>query len=211
MSIDNTQKAYDKWSEQYDTNVNKTRDLEAVVLRQILADQFFESILEIGCGTGKNSQWLITRTKKLVGADLSAEMLGIAKEKLSGTEATFIQADITQEWNFTQENFELITFSLVLEHIENLDFIFSEVSKKLTPNGKVYLGELHPFKQYSGSKARFETEEGQTVVPCYIHNVSDFTEAALKYGLKVEEIHEFFDDNDRTKIPRILALVFGKG
>ncbi|MCF0060335.1 class I SAM-dependent methyltransferase [Dyadobacter chenwenxiniae] len=211
MSIDNTQKAYDKWSEQYDTNVNKTRDLEAVALRQILTDQFFESILEIGCGTGKNSQWLITRAKKLVGADLSAEMLGIAREKLSGTEATFIQADITQEWNFTQENFELITFSLVLEHIENLDFIFSEVSKKLTPDGKVYLGELHPFKQYSGSKARFETDEGQTVVPCYIHNVSDFTEAALKYGLKVEEIHEFFDDNDRTKIPRILALVFGKG
>ena len=29
MSIANTQKAYDKWSEQYDTNVNKTRDLEA--------------------------------------------------------------------------------------------------------------------------------------------------------------------------------------
>ncbi|WP_026630423.1 class I SAM-dependent DNA methyltransferase [Dyadobacter alkalitolerans] len=210
MSTDTTQKAYDKWSEQYDTNVNKTRDLEAVALRGIFGDQTFESILEIGCGTGKNSQYLITRTKKLVGADLSAEMLAKAKEKLAGSNAVFVQADITQGWNFTQENFELITFSLVLEHIENLDFIFSEVSKKLSSNGKVYLGELHPFKQYSGSKARFETEEGQTIVPCFTHNISDFTEAAAKHGLKIEEVHEFFDDNDRTKIPRILALVLGK-
>ncbi|SKB49073.1 class I SAM-dependent DNA methyltransferase [Dyadobacter psychrophilus] len=210
MSIDNTQKAYDKWSEQYDTNVNKTRDLEAVALRRIFVDQTFENILEIGCGTGKNSQWLITKTKKLVGADLSAEMLAKAKEKLSGSDATFIQADITKDWNFTNDKFDLITFSLVLEHIENLDFVFSEVSQKLSDNGKVYLGELHPFKQYSGSKARFETEEGQTVVPCYIHNVSDFTEAASKHGLKIVEIHEFFDEDDRTRIPRILALVFGK-
>ena len=211
MSIENTQKAYDKWSEQYDTNVNKTRDLEAMALRQILADQSFDSILEIGCGTGKNSQWLITRTKKLIGADLSAEMLAKAKEKLSGREATFVQADITQDWNFTSDKFDLITFSLVLEHIENLDFIFREVSQKLSGSGKVYLGELHPFKQYSGSKARFETEEGQTIVPCYIHNVSDFTESALKYGLKIEEVREFFDEDDRTKVPRILALVFWKG
>jgi len=210
MSIDITQKAYDKWSEQYDTNLNKTRDLEAVALRQILEDQSFESILEIGCGTGKNSQWLITKTKNLVGADLSAEMLAKAKEKLSAPNATFVQADITQDWKFARENFDLITFSLVLEHIENLDFVFSETSKKLTPNGKVYLGELHPFKQYAGSKARFETEEGQTIVPCYTHNISDFTEAASKHGLKIEEVHEFFDEDNRTSIPRILALVFTK-
>lgn len=211
MSIANTQEAYDKWSEQYDTNVNKTRDLEAVALREILADHTFESILEVGCGTGKNSQWLITKTKKLVGADLSEEMLAKAKEKLSSSDATFVQADITQTWDFTQEKFDLITFSLVLEHIENLDFVFSEASKKLSPNGRVYLGELHPFKQYSGSKARFETAEGQTIVPCYTHNISDFTNTALSHGLKIEEIHEFFDENDRTNIPRILALVFRKG
>jgi prophage maintenance system killer protein len=35
--------------------------------------------------------------------------------------------------------------------------------------------------------------------------ISDFTETAAKPGLKVEELHEFFDGNDRTKISRILA------
>jgi hypothetical protein len=32
----NVKKAYNKWAEQYDTNNNKTRDLEAMALRKNL-------------------------------------------------------------------------------------------------------------------------------------------------------------------------------
>ena len=48
------QKAYDNWSAQYDTNINKTRDLEALALREILADIAFDSCLEIGCDLRKS-------------------------------------------------------------------------------------------------------------------------------------------------------------
>ena len=34
----NVQKAYDSWSAQYDTNLNKTRDMEALALQETLAD-----------------------------------------------------------------------------------------------------------------------------------------------------------------------------
>jgi ubiquinone/menaquinone biosynthesis C-methylase UbiE len=204
----NTRKAYDKWSEQYDSNVNRTRDLEAIALRQVLEEKNFSSALEIGCGTGKNSQWLVNRAATLVAADLSEEMLAKAKEKLSGYNVEFYQADINMPWDFTDKTFELVTFSLVLEHIENLDFIFKQASNKLKKGGMIYLGELHPFKQYSGSKARFETEEGQTIVPSFTHNISDYSEAAKKYGFEIEDLQEFFDDDDRTSIPRILVMTF---
>ena len=36
----NTKQAYDNWSEQYDTNINKTRDMEALALQQTLAGIF---------------------------------------------------------------------------------------------------------------------------------------------------------------------------
>ena len=208
MSTNTTRQAYDKWSEQYDTNVNKTRDLEAKALRQVLADKNFTNVLEIGCGTGKNSLYLITKSERLTAVDLSEEMLAKAKEKLQGWNAQFFQADINQEWSFTDETFDLVTFSLVLEHIENLDFIFSEASRKLEPGGMVYLGELHPFKQYSGSKARFDTEEGQIIVPCFTHHISDFVEAARKHGFSIDDVFEFFDEGHESGIPRILALTF---
>ena len=52
------QKAYDEWSQTYDSDRNLTRDLDQQVMREALADQRFQSILEIGRGTGKNTSFL---------------------------------------------------------------------------------------------------------------------------------------------------------
>ena len=204
----NTQQAYDQWSDQYDTNINRTRDLEAISLRTSLANITAMDILEIGCGTGKNSEWLVTKAKTLVAVDLSTEMLAKAKAKLPTTD--FIQADITGPWNFTNRLFDLITFSLVLEHIQNLDFIFSETARKLRPGGQVYIGELHPFKQYGGTKARFETENGTTVVDCYTHHISDFVNNAKKHGFVLNDLQEWWDTDEKQTVPRILTLMMMK-
>ncbi len=205
-----TRKGYDVWSKQYDTNTNKTRDLEAKALRKTLSEVDFNFCLEIGCGTGKNTDWLIKKAKRITAVDLSKEMISKAKEKINSDRIQFLQADITNPWAFTKEKFDLITFSLVLEHIENLDFIFSEASKVIIPGGYLYLGELHPFKQYTGTKARFETKEGLQVLDCYNHNISDFTQSAKRSGFRIENISEYFDEEDRTAIPRILALLLIK-
>lgn len=204
------QKAYSIWANQYDSNENKTRDIEAIALRETLANIKFDKCLEIGCGTGKNTQWLVGNGNEIVAVDLSDEMLAKAKEKIPSPKVNFIQADITKEWIFAQQKFDLVTFSLVLEHIEDLKDIFLKVSKVIAPNGFVYVGELHPFKQYTGTKARFETEEGLHIVTCYKHNISDFTDAAKQNGFQIEEVKEYFDDNNREIIPRIVALLFRK-
>lgn len=206
----NIREAYDHWSKQYDSNINKTRDLEAIALRKILSPLKFDSCLEIGCGTGKNTEWFATKTKHCVAVDLSEEMLSVAKKKINLSSVQFLQADIKKEWDFVNRKFDLVSFSLVLEHIEDLDFIFCKTSKVLVKGGFVYLGELHPFKQYSGTKARFETEEGLQTVSCFDHHISDFIQSSNKYGLEIVSINEFFDDNDRTTIPRILTLLLKK-
>lgn len=205
-----TKKAYDIWSKQYDTNINKTRDLEALALRTILSDVDFKTCLEIGCGTGKNTDWLITKAKHITAVDLSQEMLSKAKGKIKSDRIKFVQADITQSWAFTNEQYDLISFSLVLEHIENLNRIFKEAVKVLSSGGHIYIGELHPFKQYTGTKARFETEKGVEILNCFNHNISDFTTSAKNNGFDIVSIDEFFDGNDRTTIPRVLTLLFRK-
>jgi len=205
-----TREAYNKWSQQYDTNVNRTRDLEAAALRTVLAGISFNSCLEIGCGTGKNTEWFVTKAQRITAIDLSEAMLAKAKEKLGMVGVEFLQADITLDWGFAREPYELVSFSLVLEHIEDLDPIFRATAKALVPGGHVYIGELHPFKQYSGSKARFDTEEGQQIVTCFNHHISDFLEPAKRYGLEIESLHEYFDEGNRAAIPRILTLLLKK-
>lgn len=202
--------AYAQWAEQYDTNINKTRDLEAISLRKTLEQMTAANCLEIGCGTGKNTQWLAGKTKQLTAVDLSEEMLEKAKEKVQAPHVAFVAADITKPWDFCTQTYDLVTFSLVLEHIEDLHTVFEKVAVVTNPGALVYVGELHPFRQYGGSKARFETEAGTTVVTCFNHHFSEFTGAAAAAGFGIEAVHEFFDDDDRRKVPRILTLLFRK-
>ena len=202
--------AYNSWSSQYDTNDNKTRDLEALALKKILQGKSFKHCLEIGCGTGKNTAWLLSICDQITAIDLSKGMLEIAKNKIQSDKVNFIEVDITKDWTFANQTYDLVTFSLMLEHIEDLDAVFQKLAKVTAVGSHVYIGELHPFKQYAGSKARFETELGTQVVTCFNHHVTDFIQAANTSGFQLLQLDEQFDDADRSQIPRILNLLFEK-
>lgn len=204
----NNQKAYDVWSANYDTVENKTRDLEAKALRETLLISEPLDILEIGCGTGKNTEWLLTKSAHLTGADFSTEMLSKAKEKIAAENVKFLHLDLREQWNFNPNSFDLITCSLALEHIQNLDFVFEQARKVLRPDGRFYIGELHPFKQYQGSKARFEIGGKDFELECFVHHVSEFFAAAKKNNFELVDLQEWFDEENETTIPRLLSMIY---
>ena len=107
------EEAYKYWANQYDDNLNKTRDLETKVLRENLNNINFKNFLEIGSGRGKNTDWLINKGENILVIDLSDEMLQIANQKIDNKKVKFLNLDINQEWNFTEKIFNLIVFSLV--------------------------------------------------------------------------------------------------
>lgn len=209
MAMD-VKKAYSIWANQYDSNDNKTRDLEAKALRLTLSDLEFESCLELGCGTGKNTAWFCTKAKHILAIDFSPEMLAVAKAKVKNKNVQFLQVDIRLDWDFANTKFDLISFSLVLEHIQNINEILEKANALLKDGGLLYIGELHPYKQYTGSKARFEDYEGIHIVNCFDHSISEFTQAAKANGFSIEDINEYFDADEMVKIPRILTLLLKK-
>ena len=206
----NIKEAYKEWSNQYDTNENKTRDLEAVALRAVLSKMDINKVLEFGCGTGKNTVWFEQNAKEILSADFSEAMIAKAAEKINSPKVQFTVADINEPWDFSKEKFDLVSFSLVLEHIQNIEAVFNKINQVTESGAFVYIGELHPFKQYAGSKARYTAPEGEQIVTCYTHNMSDFITAANKYNFSLMDLEEWFDDNDRSQIPRILTLLFKK-
>jgi ubiquinone/menaquinone biosynthesis C-methylase UbiE len=208
----NNEEAYNQWSVQYDSNENKTRDLEAKALRTVLQNLPNDLlILELGCGTGKNTVWLADKAKEMLALDFSTEMMALAKEKLLNKTVSFLQQDLTKEWQVQTAHFDLLTCSLVLEHIENLDFIFMQAQKALKHGGQFYVGEFHPFKQYMGSKARFETIQGIFELDCFVHHVSAFLNAAKQNGFTCKELQEWFDETTESiAAPRILTMLFSK-
>lgn len=207
MSIE---KAYNSWVDQYDTNENKTRDLDKKVTIKTLSNYAFESVLELGCGTGKNTEWLINKAEKIIGLDFSQGMLDYANRKINSHKVKFKKADLNQDWDILNNFADLVTCSLTLEHIKNLDFIFNQAYLKLKPNGKFFICELHPFKQYSGSKAKYETENGIKELEVYVHHISEYIDFAKKNKFKLVELNEWFDNLNKDEIPRLISFVFEK-
>ncbi len=206
----NTAQAYDLWSASYDTVVNPTRDLEAAAIRAALGGRVFNSVLELGCGTGKNTVWLADNAARVTASDFSVEMMRQARERVLSENVAFLQLDVRADWPFHDSAFDLVACSLILEHVEDLRPVFQKAARSLETGGLFYVGELHPFKQYSGSKARFETEDGLRVLECFNHHLSDFVCSAVDAGFEVFEIREWFDDGNSQGIPRILSMLFKK-
>lgn len=207
MSIE---KAYNSWADQYDTNKNRTRDLDKQVTIETLSKYRFEQVLELGCGTGKNTQWLLSVAANVIGLDFSQEMLNKAETKINDDCVSFRKADLNLPWEIENDFADLITSSLTLEHIKDLEHIFSQAKDKLKPNGLFFVCELHPFKHYSGSQAKFETEDGIQELEVYTHHISDYINAAKECNLELIEVKEWFDGETQNELPRLVSFVFRK-
>ena len=199
---------YDAWAYQYDSNINPTRDLDKAITKKSLSNLNFSNVLELGCGSGKNTEWLITRANKLVGLDFSASMLNLARNKITSKKVTFINADLNEKWPVNNNSFDLITINLTLEHIEILDHIFNSMFMKLTKGGKCFVCELHPKKQLAGSKARFEENGTEIVLDVFQHSEQDYIQSAEKAGFNLLAKEDWYDnEND---LPRLISFLFEK-
>ena len=206
----NIQKAYNEWSDSYDADNNLTRDLDQQVTREALANLHFNSILEIGCGTGKNTAFLAQIGDSVHALDFSDGMIEKAKEKVRGQNVRFSVADITSRWPSNDGEFDLVVCNLVLEHIADLTFIFSEAARVLQNKGSFFVNELHPFKQYEGSQARFYSGSETIEVDAFVHHISEFTNAAITNGLMLVKLNEYWHNDDQNKPPRLISFLFKK-
>jgi malonyl-CoA O-methyltransferase len=204
------QDSYTDWSATYDSDRNLTRDLDQHVARQQLSEFRCRSVLEIGCGTGKNTPLLASIGEHVHALDFSAGMIERARTKVTASNVRFEIADITKHWPSKDQSVELIVCNLVLEHIEHLNFIFAEASRVLDKGGRFFVCELHPFRQYLGTQARFQRADDTKHIAAFTHHITDFTNAALAKGLMLTEMKEWWHQEDAGKPPRLISFLFEK-
>jgi ubiquinone/menaquinone biosynthesis C-methylase UbiE len=200
--------AYTDWSATYDSDRNLTRDLDQQVARQELDRFRCKSILELGCGTGKNTPLLASIGENVHALDFSAGMIEKARAKVTAPNVDFEIADLTKLWPSKDQSFDLIVCNLVLEHIEDLSFIFAEASRVLGKGGRFFICELHPFRQYQGTQARFQRANDTKHIAAFTHHLTDFTNAAIENGLMLTEMKEWWHEEDEGKPPRLISFLF---
>jgi malonyl-CoA O-methyltransferase len=205
--------AYDRWAETYGTDPNRTRELAGEVLRQMELAIVGSDIVEIGCGTGLNTEWLATQAASVTALDFSEKMLRHAAARVQNPKARLIQHDVCKPWPLANDAADVIVAMLILEHVEHFQPVFAEAARVLRPNGKLFICELHPMRQLMGGQAQFSnTQTGEReLVAAFLHNVSDFVNVGLSAGFEVRRLDEWRDPgSDSNSIPRLLSLLLTK-
>jgi ubiquinone/menaquinone biosynthesis C-methylase UbiE len=101
------------------------------------------NVLDIGCGTGRTTVYLHGISKKVIGIDLSEEMIESSKSKFAGIEFKTMDAI---DLHFADATFDAVVFSYngidCLYPEEKRDKVYKEVNRTLKSGG-VFIYSSH--------------------------------------------------------------------
>lgn len=202
---------YDRWAARYDADANRTRDVAAGALRALPAPG--GTVLEVGCGTGRNTAWLAEVADAVVAVDISEEMLARTRARLRAAPVFLVRQDVREGLPLADASFDAVVITLVLEHVERLENVLAECARVLRPGGTLRICEYHPYRQLGGGQARFGAPgcEQDVRIPAFLHMVSDHVEAGLAAGLVLERLGEWREaEAAPDAAPRVLSLLWCK-
>lgn len=103
------------------------------------------NVLDVATGEGgyiSILQRYLKRITSIVGIDLSAKVLNIARKAYKNADLHFVQMDAVQ-LGFETGYFDTVNISASLHHLENVSLVLSEMKRVLKPGGKFILTEMH--------------------------------------------------------------------
>lgn len=196
---------YDRWASVYDHDLNPLVGLEEPVVHRALADVSGLDVLELGCGTGRHTAWLVRCGANVTAVDFSEGMLAEARRKTGDGSVSFHSHDLHDPLAFPESRFDLVVSGLVLEHLRDLKPFFAEAQRVLRPGARAVISAMHPAMFLRGSQARFtDPESGSVIQPgSFPHQIGDFVMGALGGGFTIDGIVERAPDADfATRYPR---------
>ncbi|MFZ5952854.1 MAG: class I SAM-dependent DNA methyltransferase [Candidatus Rifleibacteriota bacterium] len=102
------------------------------------------NLLDFGCGTGLLTMQLLPHVGSVTGVDSSMGMLEQFKAKFSGpghSQVSCLPLDIEKGGQLTGK-FDLITSSMTLHHIRNIENLFNQFYQATTPGGHLCIADL---------------------------------------------------------------------
>lgn len=206
----NAKEMYDKYSKEYLKSMKQKRFanhyLEVPAVTKLFGNLKNKKVLDCGCASGTHSKILLNKGAKVVGMDISEEMIKAAKEKCNSSNASFIVGDI-QKMPFEKNSFDLIFYGLCIHYVKDLDTVFKEAYRILKKNGKIILSTNNPAlnnhkklfindkKYYIHENYFYEGLEEWNMLPdmkmkTYARTFSGLINPIIKSGFKLTQVIE---------------------
>ncbi|KAJ2932133.1 hypothetical protein H1R20_g4956, partial [Candolleomyces eurysporus] len=213
---------YDGWASTYDTDGNILPMVDDLVFNERIVPLLLSSsasgpkrVLEIGCGTGRNTVKIkqnLPLGSTIYAIDVSEGMMAEAQKKIhemgygasssstpsSGfticviTDVQWALIDVqTQRLELTaligeNDPVDIVISTLVLEHV-GLDTFFSAVTAHLKVGGWAWISTMHPFIGANTGAGYRRSEDGVKVHGVsYNYEIQEVVDAAKVHGLEVD-------------------------
>ncbi|MCK9351462.1 MAG: class I SAM-dependent methyltransferase [Candidatus Pacebacteria bacterium] len=108
-------------------------------------------VLDLACGQGFFSRAFADAGAAVVGTDISAKLIAIAKKNVSN--AKFFVSPAHRLEMIQEHSLDAATIILAAQNIENISEVFKEIQKKLKPGGKLLLVLNHPAFRNPGASS----------------------------------------------------------
>jgi SAM-dependent methyltransferase len=115
---------------------------EAPGLQALLPPVAGLRVLDAGCGGGRTSAWLAEQGARVIGIDVSPELLRLARERVPS--GSFSLADLGEPLPFEDGSFDVVVASLVMHYLRDWVPPLRELRRVLRADGVVVLSTHHP-------------------------------------------------------------------
>jgi SAM-dependent methyltransferase len=157
-----TREAYDRlaavWSSTTDEGPFNGL-LERPALRALIpGDLHGAVVLDAGCGSGAQAQWLLEQGADVVAVDVSPRMIEEAERRCAGR-GRFLVADLAEPLPLEPRSLDGITCSLALHYVADWSVPLRSFASALRPGGWAVISLDHPFGRSSQQRGGyFDTE-----------------------------------------------------
>lgn len=102
------------------------------------------AVLDAGCGSGAQAEWLAGQGAQVTGIDISPRMIEEARRRCGGR-GRFLVADLAEPLPLAPRSLDGITCSLALHHIADWSVPLGSFAAALRPGGWAVISLDHPF------------------------------------------------------------------
>ncbi|WP_088413626.1 class I SAM-dependent methyltransferase [Mycobacteroides saopaulense] len=119
--------------------------LERPALRSLIPRPLIgTSVLDAGCGSGAQCEWLLDEGAEVTGVDLSPVMIDQARQRC-GSRVELLVADLAEALPLEAQSFDGVTCSLALHYLRDWQVPLASFARILRPGGWVVISLDHPF------------------------------------------------------------------
>jgi predicted TPR repeat methyltransferase len=112
----------------------KAREFQLMSLFKLIEKKLnknhFSEILELGCGAGVNSRYLINYFDNYTGIDYSDEFIALANEFYSNSNVKFLFGNL-KDFTFDKPTYELIIGIGILHHLPDIGIVLRNLKKQM--------------------------------------------------------------------------------